>query len=101
MRPPRGRRRSAAQDRINARVRYIEGDMPPTEYAQWAHQFDEAPEPLTADEKREFLTSLTDVRTKEPCNLMQSHAISPSPLAYLISNLAACMCARMRVFMCA
>ena len=24
------------QERINARVRYIEGDMPPTEYAQWA-----------------------------------------------------------------
>merc|ERR1712060_487269 len=49
------------QERINARVRYIEGDMPPTEYATWALQFDEVPEPLTADEKGEFLASLTDV----------------------------------------
>uniref|UniRef100_A0A7S0J6X0 Uncharacterized protein n=2 Tax=Calcidiscus leptoporus TaxID=127549 RepID=A0A7S0J6X0_9EUKA len=49
------------QERINARVRYIEGDMPPTEYTQWAQQFDEAPEALTEAEKREFLASLTDV----------------------------------------
>ena len=34
------------QERINARVRYIEGDMPPTEYAQWLTNFSSEPEPL-------------------------------------------------------
>merc|ERR1712187_57805 len=39
------------QARVNARVRYIEGDMEPTEYADWLKNFDEAPAPLTAKEK--------------------------------------------------
>ena len=49
------------QERINARVRYIEGDMPPTEYAQWLTQFDSEPEPLTLGEKKEFMATLTGV----------------------------------------
>ena len=39
------------QERINGRVRYIEGDMPPTEYAQWCTLFDAPPPPLTLSEK--------------------------------------------------
>jgi len=49
------------QERINARVRYIEGDMPPTEYAQWVTQFLEVPQPLTLSEKAEFMKTLTGV----------------------------------------
>merc|ERR1719492_286664 len=39
------------QDRVNARVRYIEGDMEAAELAQWEKNFDEPPAPLTAEEK--------------------------------------------------
>ena len=49
------------QERINARVRYIEGDMPPTEYAAWKAQFEEEPAPLTLAEKAEFMQTLTGV----------------------------------------
>jgi len=49
------------QDRVNARVRYIEGDMDEAEYAQWVTQFDSAPAPLTAHEKSEFLSGLSGV----------------------------------------
>ena len=49
------------QERINARVRYIEGDMPPTEKAQWLTQFVTEPEPLTLSEKAEFMATLTGV----------------------------------------
>merc|ERR1712129_495266 len=35
------------QERINARVRFIEGDMTPTELAAWKLQFEEEPAPLT------------------------------------------------------
>jgi len=49
------------QERINARVRYIEGDMPPTEKAQWLTQFEEAPPDLTHSEKAEFMATLTGV----------------------------------------
>jgi len=49
------------QERINARVRYIEGDMPPTEKAQWLTQFSEEPPPLTAEEKAAFMGTLTGV----------------------------------------
>merc|ERR1712060_553293 len=41
------------QDRVNARVRYIEGDMDKAEYAQWVQNFENAPEPLTTQEKNE------------------------------------------------
>jgi len=49
------------QERINARVRYIEGDMPPTEYAMWKAQFETEPPALTLSEKAEFLKTLTGV----------------------------------------
>jgi len=49
------------QDRVNARVRYIEGDMDTTELDQWQKNFDVVPEPLTAEEKSACLSQLTDV----------------------------------------
>lgn len=49
------------QDRVNARVRYIEGDFTPQEYAQWVELFEEVPSPLTDAEKLEFMKSLEDV----------------------------------------
>jgi len=49
------------QDRVNARVRYIEGDMDAAELAQWEKNFDAAPEPMTAEEKASFVQGLTDV----------------------------------------
>ena len=49
------------QERINARVRYIEGDMTPVELEEWAKQFDEVPEPLALSDKAEFLKTLTGV----------------------------------------
>jgi len=49
------------QDRVNARVRYIEGDMDKAEYEQWVTNFDSAPEPLTAEEKSDFLAGLSGV----------------------------------------
>jgi len=44
------------QDRVNARVRYIEGDLTPEERIRWEVQFEEVPEPLTAEEKQEFMS---------------------------------------------
>merc|ERR1719401_63679 len=49
------------QDRVNARVRYIEGDMEKAEYEQWVQNFDAAPEPLTAQDKSDFLGCLSGV----------------------------------------
>merc|ERR1712039_705144 len=49
------------QDRVNARVRYIEGDMEEAEYQQWVKNFDNEPEPLTAQEKSDFLAELSDI----------------------------------------
>merc|ERR1719384_2923822 len=49
------------QDRINARVRYIEGDMSAIERAEWEKNFSATPEPLTEDEKMAFLQELTEV----------------------------------------
>jgi len=49
------------QARVNARVRYIEGDMEPIEYAEWLKNFDQEPAPLTADEKAAFLAELDEV----------------------------------------
>jgi len=49
------------QDRVNARVRYIEGDMEEAERLQWMKNFDSEPAPLTPEEKSEFLKGLTDV----------------------------------------
>merc|ERR1719502_1593061 len=49
------------QERVNARVRFIEGDFTETERKQWEKNFDTTPEPLTVNEKDEFLKSLDGV----------------------------------------
>mmetsp|Transcript_40580 Transcript_40580/g.88705 ORF Transcript_40580/g.88705 Transcript_40580/m.88705 type:complete len:612 (-) Transcript_40580:240-2075(-) len=49
------------QDRVNARVRYIEGDMAEAERAEWEKNFDSAPAALTAQEKDEFVAGLDGV----------------------------------------
>lgn len=49
------------QDRVNARVRYIEGDMDGMELEAWGKNFLEAPASLTADEKAAYLKTLDGV----------------------------------------
>merc|ERR1719160_2419673 len=49
------------QDRVNARVRYIEGDFQDAERAQWEQLFNSTPAMLTPEEKAEFIGGLTDV----------------------------------------
>jgi phosphoribosylaminoimidazolecarboxamide formyltransferase/IMP cyclohydrolase len=49
------------QERVNARVRYIEGDFTAEELAQWQQKFVEVPEPLTEQEKAEWLQRLEGV----------------------------------------
>jgi len=49
------------QDRVNARVRFIEGDMDTIEREQWAKNFDTTPEDLTAEERAAFLKELDEV----------------------------------------
>jgi len=49
------------QDRVNARVRFIEGDMQPAELEEWKKNFAEEVEPLTESEKNEFMASLDGV----------------------------------------
>merc|ERR1712100_523920 len=49
------------QDRVNARVRYIEGDMEGPEYEQWLKNFDNEPAKLDQQEKGEFVRALDDV----------------------------------------
>merc|ERR1712039_358926 len=40
------------QDRVNARVRYIEGDMAPAERTEWEKNFDAVPPMLTEEERK-------------------------------------------------
>merc|ERR1712151_547881 len=49
------------QDRVNARVRYIEGDMQEAELAEWQKNFDGPVEPLTEAERCAFLAELDGV----------------------------------------
>ena len=49
------------QSRINARVRYIEGDFTPTEYTSWKELFESTPDALTIAEKDEFMKTLGGV----------------------------------------
>ena len=49
------------QDRINARVRYIEGDITKVERGDWEAKFESVPEPLTQEEKTAFMNNLTGV----------------------------------------
>lgn len=49
------------QDRVNARVRYIEGDITSSEMPSWLENFVSTPEPLTENEKSTFLATLKGV----------------------------------------
>merc|ERR1719262_1761231 len=49
------------QQRVNARVAYIEGDFTPLEKEAWLENFDAEPSPLTEDEKAEWLKGLSGV----------------------------------------
>jgi phosphoribosylaminoimidazolecarboxamide formyltransferase/IMP cyclohydrolase len=49
------------QDRVNARVRYIEGDMEGPELAEWLKNFDNAPPELDEQEKNMFVRALDGV----------------------------------------
>jgi len=49
------------QDRVNARVRFIEGDMDKVELETWEKNFSEVPTLLTEEEKAEFLKGLDGV----------------------------------------
>ena len=49
------------QDRVNARVRYIEGDFTAAELPIWQENFETIPDILTEQEKKDFLTTLTNV----------------------------------------
>lgn len=49
------------QDRVNARVRYIEGDFTEVEYEQWKTLFEVVPEPLTQEEKDAFVKTMDNV----------------------------------------
>ena len=49
------------QERVNWRVRYIEGDLTPGEQAEFAQVIDEQPEPLTEDERASWVADLDGV----------------------------------------
>merc|ERR1712072_182462 len=49
------------QDRVNARVRYIEGDMQEAELKVWQGNFVQPPTPLTEAERNAFLAELDGV----------------------------------------
>merc|ERR1712048_1371730 len=49
------------QDRVNARVRYIEGDMEGPEYEQWLKNFNNEPAKLDFNDKDKFVRELDGV----------------------------------------
>ncbi len=49
------------QDRVNARVRFIEGDITDAERPQYMANFTQEPQPLTAAERSEWRASLSEV----------------------------------------
>jgi len=49
------------QARVNARVRYIEGDMTEIERAEWVKQFEVVPEPLAPSDYTEHMATLKGV----------------------------------------
>jgi phosphoribosylaminoimidazolecarboxamide formyltransferase/IMP cyclohydrolase len=51
----------SAQDRINFRVRYIEGDLVPSELAELEAALDQPFEPLSSQERSQWLARLTGV----------------------------------------
>ena len=48
-------------ERVNARIAYLEGDMSAEEQSEWAQQLTAVPAPLTADERRAWLSQLRGV----------------------------------------
>jgi len=48
-------------DRTNARVRYIQGDFTAQEHAAWLKHFTQVPQPLTAQDKQDWLQRLSGV----------------------------------------
>lgn len=49
------------QDRVNARVRYIEGDFTTEEKLRWNEFFTDVPSPLSHEEKDAFMKTSTDI----------------------------------------
>jgi len=49
------------QERVNARVRYIEGDFTAEERVRWEANFETVPSPLTEDEKDDFMKTKTGI----------------------------------------
>lgn len=49
------------QERVNWRVRYIEGDLTPGEQAEFAQVVDEQPEPLADDDRADWVADLDGV----------------------------------------
>ena len=49
------------QEKVNASIRYVEGDFTPIEKEGWNNLFTSVPDPLTDEEKQEFLKTLTGV----------------------------------------
>lgn len=49
------------QERVNARVRFIEGDMTAPEHRDWMRMMTEEPPALTLEEKADFMKTLTGV----------------------------------------
>jgi len=49
------------QDKVNARVRYIEGDITDAERPVWESYFEEIPESLSQQDKDDFMKVLQDV----------------------------------------
>lgn len=47
--------------KVNARIQYIEGDFTEMEYKQWLELFETEPMPLTTEEKKSFLKTLSGV----------------------------------------
>ena len=48
-------------DRTNARVRMVEGDFTPPEYAAWSALFEKVPEPLSLEEQAQWVSALKGV----------------------------------------
>ena len=45
------------QDKVNARIRYIDGNFTQEEYQYWCNLFIKIPEPLTLEQKTEFISN--------------------------------------------
>ncbi|CAJ1941453.1 unnamed protein product [Cylindrotheca closterium] len=66
------------QDRVNARVRYIEGDFTAEEKTRWEEHFTETPAILTEEEKADFMKGSSGA-SRLLLNLVAACKISRSP----------------------